>query len=113
MLLSSDALLDARRLTALGRRFSVLEIEVSDVELERHKESSSKSRGSTLLKISVKWPKFACKISIEARCRSNMMCRSGHCEAHFLQRNARITRTGVAPTTRRSANDGGRTAVLS
>jgi hypothetical protein len=54
MMLSSDALLGAGRLTALGRRFSVLEIEVSDVELERHKESSSKSHGSTLLKISVK-----------------------------------------------------------
>jgi hypothetical protein len=54
MKLSSDASLETGRLAALGRRFSVLEIKGSDVELERHKESSSKLDGSTLLKISVK-----------------------------------------------------------
>jgi hypothetical protein len=52
--LSSNPSLEAGRLAALGRRFSVLEMELSGVELERHTEMSRKLRGSSLLKISVK-----------------------------------------------------------
>ncbi len=58
---SSVASLEAETRTALGRRLSVLEMEHSGVELERHKESSSKLHGSTLLKISVKWRRLARK----------------------------------------------------
>jgi hypothetical protein len=42
MKLSSIASLEAETRAALGRRFSVLEMEHSGVELERHTESSSK-----------------------------------------------------------------------
>src|SRR6266702_5058216 len=61
MKLSSVASLEAETCTALGRRPSVLEMEHSGVEPERHTESSSKLDGSTLLKISVKWRRLARK----------------------------------------------------
>jgi len=51
MMLSSVASPEAK---TIGRRFSVLEMEHSGVELERHEESSSKYDGSTDLKISLK-----------------------------------------------------------
>jgi len=54
MMLSSVASPEAKTIAALGRRFSVLEMEHSGVELERHEESSSKYDGSTDLKISLK-----------------------------------------------------------
>jgi hypothetical protein len=54
-------LLEAETIAALGRRFSVLEMEHSGVELERREESSSKYDGSTDLKISVKWRGLALK----------------------------------------------------
>jgi hypothetical protein len=61
MKLSSVASLEAETRTALGGRLSVLELELSGVELERHKESSSKLHGSDLLKISLKWRRLARK----------------------------------------------------
>ena len=52
---SSVASLETEKHAVLGRRFSVLEMEHSGVELGRHKESSSKLQRSTDPKISVKW----------------------------------------------------------
>jgi hypothetical protein len=59
MKLSSDPSREAGPLAAPGARLSILEVELPAVELERHKESSSKLFGSTLLKISVKSRRLA------------------------------------------------------
>src|SRR5260221_5872086 len=87
MKLSSVASLEVETRTALGRRPSVLEMEHSGVELERHKESSSKLHGSTLLKISVKWRRLAQQMSGCVRCLGNMTCRCGHDQARLLLRS--------------------------
>jgi hypothetical protein len=43
---------------------SVLQMELPAVELERHTESSSKSHGSTLLKISIKSRELARELTV-------------------------------------------------